>query len=491
MAKKPETTAKPARAGSGWTHDSDQSESVYLLYDDLVRSRDRLADLPALTPKDMERVALAMHEVIFHLMMPPLSKKADLPVSSEVRSELVGAARNRSLDRFVTLVALVAQKIALAEWNTTNRLDSIAILTDALDVLTFDYRAPKKETVALLRAIREDLADRVKYVTGLRSSSYRFIERPELYAHRKDKRERPDRFFERVYRAHVRRGFAYRFKNALLRNTAEVIRSGRRPTRGHVKIDVSRQLVGMPDAFFALDWPLNGIDGEGGAMCQQRQAGLHRLVGEIVPERGGIVGEGLRPGFVARGHALRGRGVLDRRQKRRKAGRTAAHLQAGEFGRSAKARGKRQRVGDRGQRGIGVAAERLAQGHSLVRRQFGNELFGERSLAADGLRPRGFLRPAVVLGADEAAFDTGFAVVCKRNDRARARDIGTIKDRVALECRHGFFNARDLGRGLVAAIVFERLVLGLKGVKLLLIGFRQFFWRRISACVPPSCDCRG
>jgi hypothetical protein len=177
-----------------------------LLYDDLVRSRDRLAELPPLTPQDMERVDVARHEVIFHVMTLPLHRASDLPVSFEQRSSLAEAARNRAIDPFVSLVALAAQKLAMAQGRPNWRSDTLAMLRDALDIITFDYGVPKKETLALLRNLREDLDNRVAYVRGLRPTGYRFVEKPELYRGRSDKGERPDRFFERVYRRHVPRG---------------------------------------------------------------------------------------------------------------------------------------------------------------------------------------------------------------------------------------------------------------------------------------------
>jgi hypothetical protein len=190
---------------SGWTEDSDQNEAVYLLYDDLIRSRDRLAGLGPATPQDMERVDIARHEVMFHLLTPPLHMASDLPVSRDARIALVGAARDRAIDLFVGLIALVAQKVAASQRTRASRTGTLSVLGDALDALTFDYRAPKKETLGLLRQLRED-SGRIAYVKGVRPAAYRFSERPELYRDRADKRETPDRFFERVYRAHARRG---------------------------------------------------------------------------------------------------------------------------------------------------------------------------------------------------------------------------------------------------------------------------------------------
>lgn len=195
-----------ARPGSGWTEHSDQSEELYLLYDHLVRSRDRLADLPPVTPQDMERVDRARHEVIFHVLTPPLHVKSDLPATAEQRAALVAAANDRKGDLFVGLVALVAQKVAVAESGRATRTGTLDVLRDALDIITFDYRTAKRDVVAMLRDLREDLDGRLAYVKGFRATGYRFLEKPELYKSRADKRERADHFFERVYRPHVRRG---------------------------------------------------------------------------------------------------------------------------------------------------------------------------------------------------------------------------------------------------------------------------------------------
>jgi hypothetical protein len=198
-------TMESARALSGWSEDSDQSEGAYILYDDLVRSRDRLADLPPLTPHELERVTLAMHEVVWHLITPPRSVKTALPLAEDQKAVLLSAARDRTIDLYVMVVALVAQKLALAKSGDL-AAERLALLKDELDALTFDYRAPKKETLSMLRDLRLDLDARIAYVRAYRSNGYQFLERPETYRNRSAKAERPDQFFHRVYGAHVRRG---------------------------------------------------------------------------------------------------------------------------------------------------------------------------------------------------------------------------------------------------------------------------------------------
>ena len=194
-----------ARSVAGPSADNGQSEELSVLFDHLVRSRDRLADLPPLTPQDLERVDRARHEVRFYLLSPPLHVRAELPASDERRVGLVAALHNREADLFAALVGLVAQKLALAPIGQ-RQADVLSGLTDALDAITFDYRRPKRDTLTMLRRLREDLEGRLGYVKGLRPSGYRFASKPELYRDRRDKAERPDRFFDRVYRPHVPRG---------------------------------------------------------------------------------------------------------------------------------------------------------------------------------------------------------------------------------------------------------------------------------------------
>ena len=188
-----------------WTADSDQNKEAYVLYDELLRSRDRLAELPPLTPGDLESVGSAMHELIFFLITPPAGAKTELPLSERAKQALLGAARDRELDLYVTMVALVARKLAARprEGWASVQLDQ---LREALDALTFDYNAPKRETLSMLREIRGDLDGRIAYVRAYRKTGYRFSQRPEAYGGRANKAESPDQFFRRIYGPHVQRG---------------------------------------------------------------------------------------------------------------------------------------------------------------------------------------------------------------------------------------------------------------------------------------------
>ncbi|OMI09508.1 hypothetical protein BSN85_16405 [Bradyrhizobium brasilense] len=176
------------------------------LYEELVAVRNRLADLPPLTSQDFEDVGQAMHEVVWLLMTPPPKAKAGIALDDQLKGKLIEAARNRDLDIYISVVALVARKLGLRGRTGTLKIDQLGAIGEAFDALTFDYVAPKKATLATLRQLRSDLDARIAYVTAFRPKGYQFQERPELYAERADKAERPDKFFRRVYGDHARRG---------------------------------------------------------------------------------------------------------------------------------------------------------------------------------------------------------------------------------------------------------------------------------------------
>jgi hypothetical protein len=190
---------------SEWTADSDQSREAYVLYDELLKSRDRLAELPPLTPQDLESVARAMHELVFFLITPPAAVKTELPLSERTKQALLSAARNRDLDLYVTVVGLIASKLAARprEGWASVQLEQVR---DALDALTFDYNAPKRETLAMLQGIKADLDSRIAYVRAYRKTGYRFSQRPETYGGRANRAESPEQFFRRIYGPHVPRG---------------------------------------------------------------------------------------------------------------------------------------------------------------------------------------------------------------------------------------------------------------------------------------------
>src|ERR1700685_1815264 len=109
MARKVEGRRRRSASETG----EGQSDAAAVLYDEIVKARDRLAELPPLTPQDLESVAQAMHEVIWYLMTPPLGVKTDLALDPETKRSLVQAARNRDIDLYVTVTALLARRLAL------------------------------------------------------------------------------------------------------------------------------------------------------------------------------------------------------------------------------------------------------------------------------------------------------------------------------------------------------------------------------------------
>jgi hypothetical protein len=146
-----------------------------------------------------------MHELVFFLITPPAGAKTELPLSEQTKGALISAARNRDIDLYVTVVALLARKLAARprEGWASIQLEQVR---DALDALTFDYNAPKRETLNMLREIRADVDSRLAYVSAYRRPGYRFSQRPEAYGGRANKAESPDQFFRRIYGHHVPRG---------------------------------------------------------------------------------------------------------------------------------------------------------------------------------------------------------------------------------------------------------------------------------------------
>jgi hypothetical protein len=169
-----------------------QSDAVSVFYEELVRSRDRLAELSPATPQEIERVFLAMHEVIWYLITPPRGVRTALPLSEATKASLLRAARDRDLDLYVMTVALVSEKLALTAGRKVTRTNQLDELKDALDALTFDYRVPKKVTLSLLRELKAEVDNRISYARAQRPDGYRFQERPESYRNREAKTERPD-----------------------------------------------------------------------------------------------------------------------------------------------------------------------------------------------------------------------------------------------------------------------------------------------------------
>ncbi|MEJ0076844.1 MAG: hypothetical protein WDO17_15610 [Alphaproteobacteria bacterium] len=180
-------------------------EQAFVLFDELLRSRDRLAGLSPLTARDLETISQAMHEVIWFFLTPPKGRKTDLALSEEVKAGLLRASGDRTNDLYTLIVAAIALKLAGGR-TAPNAPAILDRLGELLDSLAFDSRAAKKTALGLLRRAREEVDARIAYVRQGRPQSYRFSRAPEQYRNRRDKTEKPDAFFRRVYGADVRRG---------------------------------------------------------------------------------------------------------------------------------------------------------------------------------------------------------------------------------------------------------------------------------------------
>jgi hypothetical protein len=151
------------RDQSGWTADSDQLEDAYVLYEDIVGTRDRVADLGATPPKDMETAARALHEMVSYLLTPPPQAKTELRLPDPIKQELIAAARDRDIERFVLTVALLALKLGKRESETATLAHQLVVIGDALDSISFDYRTPKRSILATLRHLRDDIDARISH----------------------------------------------------------------------------------------------------------------------------------------------------------------------------------------------------------------------------------------------------------------------------------------------------------------------------------------
>lgn len=194
-------SALPAELGR---RERGAEQPIYALYDELVRTRDRLAGLAPLTSKDLAPVAQALHEVVWYFLRTPAGKKSDA-MPDNLIAEFGRAARDRSSDVYTSTVAALAVKLAEKRIRQT-AISLVADIQDDLDSLTFDFRATKSATLDRLTQIKEHLEDRIKHVRGTRRRPYRFAVPPEKYKDRKSKTENPEQFLRRVYGADLRRG---------------------------------------------------------------------------------------------------------------------------------------------------------------------------------------------------------------------------------------------------------------------------------------------
>jgi hypothetical protein len=180
-------------------------EQVFILFNELLRSRDRLAGLPPLTGQDFEVASQAMHEVVWFFLTPPPRAKTELALGDEVKAQLLRSSGDRSNDLYTMAVACIAMKLMEGPSVPTSAA-MLDRLNDVLDGLVFDLRGTKKATLNLLREVREDIDARIAHVRKARTKGYEFGMAPERYRDRANRAEKPDAFFRRVYGTDVRRG---------------------------------------------------------------------------------------------------------------------------------------------------------------------------------------------------------------------------------------------------------------------------------------------
>ena len=182
-----------------------EDEDVRLAYEELLASRDRLAGLPPITREDFNDLALALHETVFYCLTAPAGRST-LPLPQEKTESFLAAARSPDAFLFVSVVAVLAAKIATTRTRGGNLAGQLRLITNALDALAFEYRVPKRELLAALREVQGEVGTRIAEVKAAKSTRFRFSQEPEIYAKRKDKAETPEHFFKRVYAQDVPRG---------------------------------------------------------------------------------------------------------------------------------------------------------------------------------------------------------------------------------------------------------------------------------------------
>jgi hypothetical protein len=176
------------------------------LFDELVHSRDRLADLPPLTAGDMECAERALHEARWFFITPPKGRKTTLDLPAPTKAALLTAAGDANSELFVLAVAVIASKLAAARGSTSNRVESLDRLIDLLDELSFDDRLPRRSAIDQLRKLRSEIDDRIAALRHEKKKPLKFDPPPEKYADRARKAEKPDAFLKRVYGHHIKRG---------------------------------------------------------------------------------------------------------------------------------------------------------------------------------------------------------------------------------------------------------------------------------------------
>lgn len=209
-------------------------EQAVTLYKEILMSRDRLAELPPLTGRDLELCQFALHETVWFFMTPPKWAATELPLPDDVKRQLRTAAETRENDLYVVVVALIALKLWRKQETSLSLTENLEALTDLLDLLSFDHKRPKRTILETLRELKADIDARIAHVTEARAKGFAFPEPVEIYAARKNKREKPDQFFRRVYSRYVSLGLTQadiRKSDPAFYNVFHVwcSRNGRRP----------------------------------------------------------------------------------------------------------------------------------------------------------------------------------------------------------------------------------------------------------------------
>jgi hypothetical protein len=140
---------------------------------------------------------------------------SELALFGQTRRTGENAALTQGLAKAVALIAgsadaqlylSIATLLALKLAASGSRAPSADRLIAELDAMTFDIARPKNATLALLRALRAEVEERITLVRNSKAKRFRFLAPPELYRLRKNKKERPDQFFLRVYGNELPRG---------------------------------------------------------------------------------------------------------------------------------------------------------------------------------------------------------------------------------------------------------------------------------------------
>ena len=261
-------------------------------------------------------------------------------------------------------------------------------------------------------------------------------------------------------RGFVALGFAHRLDDLRLGDAVQIIVSARDPAGlRHVELQRGRKLVRMTPLAGNPDMGLvDGVDGEAGAMGEERLAAIGIEAREPVPEFLRTFGQSLLPAAVTCRDRFGG-GRIGKARKGRGEIVLGLDLQAGVAGVVVK-QAKRQRVQHREIRHAGIVGERLAERQRTIGGELDHQPVGKCCIVVlviagyvlgagrsgtiePGIIPvRGIARIAadtlpggLVLAPDIAALDQESAVVAKADKGAGFRFLRLVEDgRFVLIC---------------------------------------------------------